>query len=80
MMYGVPNMKCDKTDIVMRRVDLMAQEGVKFVCNTNVGVDVSATELREQNDALLLTSGATIARDLRVKNRTSDFWCRSCTV
>lgn len=31
MMYGVPNMKTDKTDVVQRRVDLMAREGVKFV-------------------------------------------------
>lgn len=31
MMYGVPNMKTDKLDVVQRRVDLMAQEGVKFV-------------------------------------------------
>jgi len=31
MMYGVPNMKTDKVDVVQRRVDLMAQEGVKFV-------------------------------------------------
>lgn len=31
MMYGVPNMKTDKVDVVQRRVDLMAQEGVTFV-------------------------------------------------
>lgn len=31
MMYGVPNMKTEKIDVVQRRVDLMAQEGVKFV-------------------------------------------------
>jgi NADPH-dependent glutamate synthase beta subunit-like oxidoreductase len=31
MMYGVPNMKTEKVDVVQRRVDLMAQEGVKFV-------------------------------------------------
>jgi hypothetical protein len=31
MMYGVPNMKTDKVDVVQRRVNLMAQEGVKFV-------------------------------------------------
>jgi NADPH-dependent glutamate synthase beta subunit-like oxidoreductase len=56
MMYGVPNMKCDKTDIVMRRVDLMAEEGVIWVCNTNVGVDISAEELKATNDAVLLTA------------------------
>lgn len=37
MMYGVPNMKTDKVDVVQRRVDLMAQEGVKFVTGVCVG-------------------------------------------
>lgn len=41
MMYGVPNMKTDKVDVVQRRVDLMAAEGVKFETNANVGVTVS---------------------------------------
>lgn len=41
MMYGVPNMKADKIDVVQRRVDLMAAEGVQFITNANVGVNVS---------------------------------------
>ena len=69
MMYGVPNMKADKVEVVQRRVDLLKAEGITFVCNTEVGEDVSATELREKHDALLLTAGATIARDLPIKNR-----------
>ena len=40
MMYGVPNMKTDKIDVVQRRVDLMAAEGVRFVVNANVGHNV----------------------------------------
>jgi glutamate synthase (NADPH/NADH) len=39
MMYGVPNMKTDKVDVVLRRVNLMAQEGVNFVVNASVGTD-----------------------------------------
>ncbi len=37
MMYGVPNMKTDKIDVVQRRVDLMAAEGIEFVTNAHIG-------------------------------------------
>ncbi|KAK9292300.1 hypothetical protein L1049_020264 [Liquidambar formosana] len=71
MMYGVPNMKADKVDIVQRRVNLMAKEGVNFVVNANVGKDSSYSleRLREENDALVLAVGATKPRDLPVPGR-----------
>eukprot|EP00250_Pteridium_aquilinum_P019094 c24290_g2_i1 orf=345-6959(+) len=71
MMYGVPNMKTDKVEIVQRRVDLMAAEGIEFVVNANVGVDslFSIDKLREENDALLLACGATRPRDLNIEGR-----------
>ncbi|KAF8066383.1 Glutamate synthase [NADH] [Scenedesmus sp. PABB004] len=69
MMYGVPNMKTDKTDVVQRRVDLMAAEGVTFVTGAHVGVNVSAEALRSGGDALLLAAGATRPRDLPVEGR-----------
>lgn len=71
MMYGVPNMKTDKVDIVQRRVNLMAEEGVNFVVNANVGVDplYSLEQLRGDNDALVLAVGATKPRDLTVPGR-----------
>ncbi|KAF7816701.1 glutamate synthase [NADH], amyloplastic isoform X1 [Senna tora] len=71
MMYGVPNMKTDKVDVVQRRVNLMAEEGVNFVVNANVGVDplYSLDRLREENDAIVLTVGATKPRDLPVPGR-----------
>lgn len=64
MMYGVPNMKTDKVDIVQRRVDLMAAEGVQFAVNAHVGVDpmYSVESLRQDNNALLLACGATKSR------------------
>lgn len=64
MMYGVPNMKADKVDIVQRRVDLMAKEGIDFVANANVGVDslYSLERLREENDAIILAVGSTKPR------------------
>ncbi|KAI4324999.1 hypothetical protein MLD38_030436 [Melastoma candidum] len=71
MMYGVPNMKADKIDVVQRRVDLMAQEGVDFVVNANVGNDpqYSLDRLRKENDAIVLAVGATKPRDLPVQGR-----------
>ena len=64
MMYGVPNMKADKVDIVQRRVNLMAEEGVDFVVNANVGKDpkYSLDQLKEENDAIVLAIGATKPR------------------
>jgi len=68
LMYGIPNMKLDK-NIVQRRVDLMAEEGVTFITNTAVGVDIPAGALREQFDAVVLCCGATKPRDLPIPGR-----------
>ncbi|PGH06352.1 hypothetical protein AJ80_08186 [Polytolypa hystricis UAMH7299] len=70
LMYGIPNMKLDK-QIVQRRVDFMAAEGVKFVTSTAVGPDESVTmeRLRKDNDAVIIATGATVARDLKIPNR-----------
>jgi glutamate synthase (NADPH/NADH) small chain len=68
LMYGIPNMKLDKS-IVQRRVDLMAAEGVKFVTNTAIGVQLPAKKLREDFDAIMLCSGATKPRDLPIPGR-----------
>ena len=45
LMYGIPNMKLEKSD-VLRRVSLMEEEGVKFITQANVGVDICPKELR----------------------------------
>lgn len=68
MMYGVPNMKTDK-NIVQRRVDLMAAEGVRFVTNAAVGKDVDVRQIKELSDALVLAAGATKPRDLPIEGR-----------
>ncbi len=68
LMYGIPNMKLDK-QIVQRRIDLMAAEGVKFITNTVVGVDIPAAKVREEYDALVLCCGATKPRDLPIPGR-----------
>ena len=72
-MYGIPNMKLDKVEVVDRRLNLMREEGVEFICNADVGgtgpnaVDVK--KLIEENDAVLLATGATLARDLPIPGR-----------
>ncbi|GAB6158402.1 glutamate synthase subunit beta [Desulfotomaculum varum] len=68
LMYGIPNMKLDKK-IVQRRVDLLAAEGITFITNTEVGKDISAEQLRQQFDAVVLCGGATKPRDLAVEGR-----------
>jgi NAD(P)H-dependent glutamate synthase small subunit len=68
LMYGIPNMKLDKT-IVERRVQLMKDEGVRFVLNTDVGNNIELKQLLEENDAVLLATGAMVARDLPIPGR-----------
>ncbi|HYW71735.1 MAG TPA: glutamate synthase subunit beta [Pyrinomonadaceae bacterium] len=68
MMYGIPNMKLEKT-IVTRRVDLLAQEGIKFVTGTNVGENYETDRLMEQFDGIVLCGGAARPRDLTVPGR-----------
>lgn len=68
LMYGIPNPHLDK-GVVQRRVDLMAQSGVKFITLTEVGKDVSAKELTQENDAVVLCGGATRPRDLPIEGR-----------
>ena len=68
LMYGIPNMKLEK-DIVDRRVQLLRDEGIQFRENTNVGKDISARDLLDEHDVLLLATGATKARDLNIPGR-----------
>ena len=67
-MYGIPNMKLDKS-VVQRRVDLLATAGVEFVTGVEVGVDLDVIELQKSNDAVLLATGATVPRDLPIEGR-----------
>src|SRR5205085_9796223 len=66
--YGIPNFKMEK-HLIDRRMRQMEAEGVRFITNAHVGVNVSVDELRSQFDALLLTGGAEWSRDLKVPGR-----------
>ena len=68
LMYGIPNMKLDK-QVVLRRINLMAEEGVKFVCNANVGENYDAQQICDEYDAVVLATGASQPRDLACEGR-----------
>lgn len=68
LMYGIPNMKLDK-GVVQRRLDLLAAEGVAFVTGADVGRNVDPKQLMAENDAVLLSTGATKPRDLPIPGR-----------
>ncbi len=68
LMYGIPNMKLDKR-LVERRIHIMAESGITFLTNVEVGVNYPADTLRDEFDAIVLCTGATRPRDLPVPGR-----------
>jgi glutamate synthase (NADPH/NADH) small chain len=69
LMYGIPNMKLDKNEVVLRRVKLLEDSGVIFKCNVNVGTDITAEQLTKDFDATVICTGATKPRDLPIPGR-----------
>tara|TARA_Y100000588_G_scaffold143978_1_gene157961 strand:- start:572 stop:1894 length:1323 start_codon:yes stop_codon:yes gene_type:complete len=65
---GIPEFKLEKS-VVQRRVDLMAEEGVTFLTDTNVGVDFPVDRLLSEFDAVCIAIGSTQARELDVSGR-----------
>lgn len=66
--YGIPEFKMEKHH-VDRRLAQMEAEGVKFRPGVEVGVDITAVELRQRYDAIVLAVGATVPRDLVIPGR-----------
>ena len=66
--YGIPDFKLDKK-VIERRIELMKQSGIEFVCGTRVGEDVSAAYLARRSDAVVLAVGTPEARDLKLPGR-----------
>ncbi|GAE27827.1 glutamate synthase [Halalkalibacter wakoensis JCM 9140] len=64
--YGIPEMKLPYR-IVERRVNLLKEEGISFVTNTDVGKDYPISKLQEQYDSIVLCGGATKHRDIEVE-------------
>ncbi len=73
MMYGIPNMKLDKSILDMR-IEIMEKEGIVFHTNTDIGAPNSPSleNLINENDSVLLTTGATKPRDLAISGREGD--------
>jgi len=69
LMYGIPNMKLDKNEVVLRRVKLLEDSGVIFKCNVSVGTDITAEQLTKDFDATVICTGATKPRDLPIPGR-----------
>lgn len=68
--YGIPNMKLDKK-ILDRRIKLMEEEGIVFKTSVDVGVDITAEELKKEFDRIVLACGASNPRDINVPGRDS---------
>ena len=67
--YGIPEFKMEKA-ILDRRINQMQREGTRFRAGVNVGVDISAAELRAKYDAIVLAVGATQWRELDIPGRS----------
>jgi len=68
LVYGIPEFKMEKSN-VERRLEQMRAEGTSFETGVNVGVDITAADLRDRFDAVVLAGGATEARDLPIPGR-----------
>ena len=66
--FGVPDAKLEKR-IIDRRVSILEQEGIEFVYNVDVGRDITAAELRERFDAVVVAIGSRVSRDLVAPGR-----------
>ncbi|MFC7785079.1 MULTISPECIES: glutamate synthase subunit beta [unclassified Rossellomorea] len=66
--YGIPEMKLPYS-VVKRRVDILEEEGIEFVTNTEVGKDYTVENLRENFDAVILCGGAAVHRNIQVEGR-----------
>lgn len=66
--YGIPDFKLDKR-VLDRRLNLLAEEGIVFEPGVHVGRDITAAQLRARFDAVCLTGGSTVPRDLKVPGR-----------
>ena len=71
LMYGIPNMKLDKS-VIERRIRIMQAEGVEFRTNMDIGGAVAAEDILNRYDAVVLCCGAKKARDLNVPGRNAN--------
>lgn len=68
MRYGIPDFKLEKW-ILDRRIKILEKEGVRFKASVNVGLDLKASKLKKEFDAVVLAGGSRVARDLNIEGR-----------
>ena len=68
LMYGIPDMKLDKS-IIDRRIKLLEQSGVKFKTNENINSKQKVEKLKKDFDYIVLCVGASKPLDLNIKGR-----------
>jgi len=66
--YGIPDFKLEKW-VIDRRIDIMKQEGIEFICHANVGVNVAVNDLLRDYHAVVLAGGSTVPRNLPIPGR-----------
>ncbi len=69
--YGIPNWKLEK-NVIDRRIALLEKAGIKFICNTEIGKDISAEYIHRNFDFVFLAIGTTKARDLNIPGREAE--------
>lgn len=68
MRYGIPDFKMER-EVLDRRLDQMREEGTRFRPNIEIGRDISWSDLRRRYDAVIIATGAPVARELGVPGR-----------
>jgi glutamate synthase (NADPH/NADH) small chain len=66
--YGIPDFKLEK-QIINRRIKLLEAEGIKFITGANVGVDINPSKIRKDYNAICLTGGSRVPRDMKIEGR-----------
>ena len=66
--FGIPDFKLEKS-VVERRISLLEEEGVHFICNAHVGVNIRINDIMRDYHAVVLAGGSTIPRDLNIPGR-----------
>ncbi len=66
--YGIPDFKLEKS-VIDRRLAVMEEEGIKFVCNVEVGMKGDMKQFIDEHDAVIMAAGSTIPRNLNIPGR-----------
>jgi glutamate synthase (NADPH/NADH) small chain len=66
--YGIPDFKLEKS-IIDRRIKILKKEGINFLTGVNAGVDYKASKLKKEFDAVCVTGGSRVPRDLNIEGR-----------